>query len=74
MESSETLVRHIYENEVEIEDPTDSNVKEEVHIARIKSYRKREFYLWSKHETLIRNGELKDEINVEIAPQDQLVF
>ena len=66
--------KHIFENKIEIVDPKDSNVTEEVHIARIKPYRKREFYTWSNHEKLIRNGKLKDEINFEIAPEEQLVF
>ena len=57
------IIKHVSANTCEIKDPR-SDVRANVHVERLKIYRKREFYTWKKHEELVNNGELSQEIDM----------
>ena len=64
----------IYENKIKIVDPKDKKVSAEVHVGRVKPYRKREFYTWKQHESKLKSRELKEEIALDLLQEDNMVF
>ena len=67
--------RIIYENsKITIMDPEDEKVTADVHVGRVKPYRQREFYTWNQHEKKLNKRELKEEIELDLLEENNLVF
>ena len=67
------IVKKHYENTIEITDPKDPKVTAEIHVARVKPYRSREYYTWKEHEKLLRETKLSEEIKLDLE-EENLVF
>ena len=67
------IVKHHYENTILIKDPKDNKITAEVHVARVKPYRTREYYTWHEHEKLLRESRLSEKIEKDLQ-EENLIF